>query len=68
MGVFGLLGVPDAASELQAVWGDRRDGAMGRRQEPTDDDQSLVLSSGFAHSGDEPRAARPVFLPPAGRS
>ena len=28
----------------------------------------VALSSGFAHSGDVPRAARPVFFAPVGRS
>ena len=42
LGDRGLPGLPDAARGLQAVWGDRRDGAVVRRQEPTDDDLSLV--------------------------
>ena len=42
LGDPGLPGLPDAAGELQAVRGDRRDGAVVRRQEPTDDDLPLV--------------------------
>ena len=37
-----LLPLPDAAGRLPPVRRDRRDGALGRRQEPTDDDLPLV--------------------------
>ena len=42
VGDLGLPGLPDAAGELQAVRGDRRDGAVVRRQESTDHDLPLV--------------------------
>ncbi len=42
VGDLGVPGLSDAAGELQAVRGDRRDGAVVRRQEPTDDDLPLV--------------------------
>ena len=42
LGDLGFLRLPDAAGELQAVRSNRRDGAMVRWQESTDDHLSLV--------------------------